>query len=184
MASTVLSDSVKVLNNTDLSFEIGGVNVPIGQILGEKLVQSMMERLTDNEFEAIYKYMYEETWKKGYSGEQIILNYTKKDNYYNTPSTPPTLATYAGKLLSEKMKDKIKERVEEITSSEEFLKKADDIAQEIVDYATSGYRDHMKARVYERLVANTVDAGMYYGGVDLKSIINQAIDERLQRGMY
>ena len=110
----------------------------------------------------------------------MILNYTKKDNYYNTPQTPPTLATYAENLLVEKMKDKIKAKVDEITSSEEFLSKADQIAQEIVDYATEGYKKDMKARVYERLVANTVDAGMYYGGIDLRSLINQCINERLQ----
>lgn len=34
MADVNLSDIVKVSNNSDLSFEIGGVNVPIGQILG------------------------------------------------------------------------------------------------------------------------------------------------------
>ena len=182
MANVSLSDTVKVLDNRDLSFEIGGINVPIGQILGEKLVASLMERITEEEFEVLYKYMYDETWKKDYSGEKVILNYTKKDSYYNTPSTPPTLATYAESLLSEKMKDKIKEKVEEITSSEEFLTKADQIAQEIVEYATEGYKKDLKNRVYERLVANTVDAGMYYGGVDLKSIIYQTIDERLSRG--
>lgn len=183
MANVNLSDTVKVLNNNDLSFEIGGVNVPIGQILGEKLVATLMERITDEEFEVLYKYMYDETWKKDYTGEKVILNYTKKDSYYNTPSTPPTLATYAESLLSEKMKDKIKEKVEEITSSEEFLLKADSIAQEIVEYATEGYKNDMKKRVYERLVANTVDAGMYYGGVDLRSIILQCVDDRLS-GRY
>jgi len=181
MADVNLSEVVKVSNNTDLSFEIGGVNVPIGQILGEKLVASLMERITEEEFEVLYKYMHDQTWKKDYSGENVILNYTKKDNYYNTPSTPPTLATYAEKLLAEKMKERIQAKVEEITSSEEFLSKADQIAQEIVDYATEGYKKDMKARVYERLVANTVDAGMYYHGVDLKHLIYQCIDERIMR---
>lgn len=142
-----------------------------------------MERITDEEFEVLYKYMHDETWKKDYSGEKVILNYTKKNNYYNTPSTPSTLATYAESLLAEKMKEKIKAKVEEITSSEEFLFKADQIAQEIVDYATEGYKKDMKARVYERLVANTVDSGIYYGGVDLKSIIYEVVDERLS-GRY
>ena len=180
MADVNLSEVVKVTNNTDLSFEIGGVNVPIGQILGEKLVASLMERITDEEFEVLYKYMHDQTWKKDYCGEKVILNYTKKDNYYNTPSTPPTLATYAENLLSEKMKERIKAKVEEITSSEEFLSKADQIAQEIVDYATEGYKKDMKARVYERLVANTVDAYPCYGGADLRSIIFQCINERLR----
>ena len=181
MADVNLSDVVKVSNNTDLSFEIGGVNVPIGQILGEKLVASIMERITEEEFEVLYKYMHDQTWKKNYYDEKIVLNYTKKDNYYGTKETPPTLATYAESLLSEKMKEKIKAKVEEITSSEEFLSKADQIAQEIVDYATEGYKKDMKARVYERLVANTVDSGMYYHGVDLKSIIYSCIEERLHR---
>ena len=180
MADVNLSDVVKVSNNTDLSFEIGGVNVPIGQILGEKLVANLMERITDEEFEVLYKYMHDQTWKKDYYSEKTILNYTKKDNYFNTPQTPPTIATYAENLLVEKMKDKIKAKVEEITSSEEFLSKADQIAQEIVDYATEGYKKDMKARVYERLVANTVDAGMYYGGQDLRYIIHQCLDERLR----
>lgn len=180
MADVNLSDIVKVSNNSDLNFEIGGVNVPIGQILGEKLVANLMERITDEEFEVLYNYMHDQTWKKDYYSEKMILNYTKKDNYYNTPQTPPTLATYAENLLVEKMKDKIKAKVDEITSSEEFLSKADQIAQEIVDYATEGYKKDMKARVYERLVANTVDAGMYYGGIDLRSLINQCINERLQ----
>ena len=181
MANVNLSDIVKVSDNTDLSFEIGGVNVPIGQILGEKLVASLMERITEEEFEVLYKYMHDQTWKKDYSGEKVILNYTKKDNYYNTPSTPPTLATYAESILSEKMKEKIKAKVEEITSSEEFLSKADQIAQEIVDYATEGYKKDMKARVYERLVSNTVDSGMCYNGVDLRSIIYRCIEERMMR---
>ena len=66
MADVNLSDVVKVSNNTDLSFEIGGVNVPIGQILGEKLVANLMERITDEEFEVLYNYMHDQTWKKDY----------------------------------------------------------------------------------------------------------------------
>ena len=177
MADVNLSEVVKVTNNNDLTFEIGGINTPIGQILGEKLVASLMERITDEEFEVLYNYMHDQTWKKDYTEEKVILNYTKKDNYYNTIATAPTLATYAEKLLSEKMKEKIQAKVEEITSSEEFLSKADQIAQEIIDYATEGYKNDLKQRVYERLVANTVDSSIYYGGRDLRSVIYECIHD-------
>ena len=58
MGDVNLSEVVKVSNNTDLSFEIGGVNVPIGQILGEKLVASLMERITEEEFELARQQMF------------------------------------------------------------------------------------------------------------------------------
>lgn len=169
-----LSESVNVTNPKTMDFEIGGVNVSIGKILGDKLVDEVMTRITPEELEVLFRYMKEETWKQNYE-DKPILNYKTNNNSWNSKHEPPVLATYASKLLQERLKLAIQSKVEEIVASEEFIKKADDIAQELVDYATEGYKKDMKDRLRARLVGNITDGAIYYDGCSLIEIIRQEI---------
>ena len=67
-------------------------------------------------------------------------------------------------------------KVDEIISSEDYQKKADEIANELVEYATNGYKDDMKRQIRERLVGNVI-GDPFYNGRSLQDII----DERIQK---
>ena len=175
--SDKLSENVRVTNPNTMDFEFAGVNVSIGKLLGDKLVDEMMTRITPEEMECLFKYMKEKTWTLDYD-KQPILKY-EKTNSWNSSYDPPALATYAFKLLSDRLKEAIQIKVEEIVKSEEFIKKADDIAQELVDYATEGYKKDMKDRIRTRLVGNVVDKDVYYGGISLIDIVRQEVDSIL-----
>ena len=67
-------------------------------------------------------------------------------------------------------------KVDEIISSEDYQKKADEIANELVEYATNGYKEDMKRQIRERLVGNVI-GDPFYNGQSLQEII----DERIQK---
>lgn len=168
-----LSDSVRVTNSNTMDFEVAGVNVSIGKLLGDKIVEEMMTRITPEEMQCIFDYMKKETWSVNYQKEPI-LNW-KRENSYSSNTKPPELATFAYNLLRDRLKEAIQIKVEEIVKSEEFIEKADVIATEIVEYATEGYKKDMKSRIYERLVGNVTDGCVSYGGISLIDLIRSEI---------
>lgn len=175
--SEKISETTKVTNPNTMEFEFAGVNVSIGKILGDKLVEEMMTRISPEEIELLFKYMHDETWSKDYKDEPI-LKYTAP-NGWSSPE-PPKLATYARVLLADRLKEAIQIKVEEIVKSEEFIKKADDIAEELVEYATNGYKEDMKQRLKNRLVGNVINSEPTYCGESLSYIVSKIVSEMIR----
>ena len=73
------------------------------------------------------------------------------------------------------------DKMVDVMDSEEYKKRVDKIAQEIMDYAVEGYANDLKDRVKERLVGNVLNAEPYYGGIGLQSIISEEIRRQLSR---
>ena len=76
--------------------------------------------------------------------------------------------------LEEKLKEDIAKKIEEIVETDEYKKRADEIAQEIVEYTTEGYKKDMMARVKARLVEDPLSSNLF-GGVDLRGIVREEI---------
>ena len=106
--------------------------------------------------------------------EKYVLNFQKRDSYYNSKSEAPAIAQYARKQLEEKLKEDIAKKIEEIVETDEYKKRAEEIAQEIVEYATEGYKKDMIARVKARLVEDPLSSD-FFGGINIRSIIREEI---------
>ena len=103
----------------------------------------------------------------------------EKDNWGNYKTNQLTI----GELIKDQFNNRIREvltkKVEEIIATSDYQEKIEQIANELVDYSVNGYKEDMKNRIRERLVGNVMDATPYYGGVDLRCLINEEIDKRI-----
>lgn len=138
-----------------------------------------MTRITPEEMEVLFKFMHDETWSKDYKNEPI-LRYKSPNSW--SSQEPPKLATFARNLLADRMKEAIQIKVEEIVKSEEFIKKADEITEELVEYATEGYKRDMKERLRTRLVGNITDGSVYYGGISLVDLVRSEVQNTIHGG--
>lgn len=81
------------------------------------------------------------------------------------------------------LKEKIIAKVEEIIASPEYLKRADKIAEELVDYATNGYKDDMKAKLKARLLEMPLSCAArddMYTNSPLREMVENIITTRLR----
>lgn len=179
-------------NEKAMEFNIGGIGVNIGKILGEKLVEEYMAKMHPSQIQSIFDYMTKETWKKqscynvkeGENPEvKYVLNMKAESSFYNSREIAPTVAEWANVLLMNALKEKIIAKVEEIVASPEYLERANKIAEELVDYATDGYKDDMKARLKARLVemplSSTAKEDMYDNS-PLREMVENIINYKLR----
>ena len=153
-----------------------GMDISISDIIGEKIVDQWLATITEEDMNLILKAIESEVFSHDYKEEKYFIKETKKtDNYGYTKTFETPIWKYATEFLTKKLNEKIVEKVEEIINSEEYQNKANEIAQELVDYATEGYKKDLKDRIKNRLVDNTLEKYPTYGGVDLRNIIREEI---------
>ena len=141
-------------------------------------MQKIIEHISSDLFETVKTHNWE-------TGEFNVTNKVRvqreEKGYYS--GTKYVTDEYAignliKKLFNQRIKEELTKKVEEIIASADYQSKIDDIANELVEYSINGYKEDMKARIRERLVNNVVDPSPYYGGINLRSIINQEINNR------
>lgn len=112
-----------------------------------------------------------------------MITYVKereKDQWGNYKNNNLTIGELIQKQFNERIREELTKKVEEIIATSDYQEKIEQIANELVDYSVNGYKEDMKNRIRERLVGNVMDAEPYYGGLNLKYLINQEIDKRIQ----
>ena len=154
--------------------EVMGINIDISQILGDKIIDQYLAQMSQEDIDKIIEYISSDLWKKNYDGS-IEVRISKKNGYglgYDIQS----IGDYIKQRFNERIKDELLKKVDEIISSEDYQKRADEIANELVEYATNGYKEDMKRQIRERLVGNVI-GDPFYNGQPLQAII----DERIQK---
>lgn len=177
--SNAITNSDGEFNKTG-KINLEGLNIDLSVILGEQLASEYFKHISEEQLQVLFDYMTSEIWTKERDwskeemSEKYVLNYQKRDSYYNSKSEAPAIAQYARKQLEEKLKEDIAKKIEEIVETDEYKKRADEIAQEIVEYATEGYKKDMMARVKARLVEDPLSSNLF-GGIDLRGIVREEI---------
>lgn len=177
--SNTITNSDGEFNKTG-KINLEGLNIDLSVILGEQLASEYFKHISDEQLQVLFDYMTSEIWKKERDwskeemSEKYVLNYQKRDSYYNSKSEAPAIAQYARKQLEEKLKEDIAKKIEEIVETDEYKKRAEEIAQEIVEYATEGYKKDMMARIKARLVEDPLSSD-FFGGINIRSIIREEI---------
>lgn len=157
--------------------EIMGVSVDIASILGEKVVDQVLANITpeemDNMSKAIQEDLFQMTtlYNTSPPTEKRVVRRTETDNWGKIKGNE-ALVDIAKKSFNAKVNKSLQKRIDEIIASEDYSKKIDEIAQEVVDYSTEGYKEDMKIAIRERMVNSTTCIPY---GLGLKQIINQEI---------
>ena len=171
--------------------DVMGINIDISQVLGQKIVDQYIAQLTEEDMQTVMDFISQDFFVKK---QQQIFNYDtqqydykmvahvkerEKDNWGNYRSNNITIGELIRNQFNNRIKEELTKKVEEIISTTDYKEKIEQIANELVDYSINGYKEDMKNRIRERLVGNVMDAMPYYGGIDLKSLINAEIDNRM-----
>lgn len=158
--------------------DVMGINIDISQVLGQKIIDQYMAQLKEEDIETLMKYISEDLFTQTWDNK-LIIKQREKDRWgsYTTKELP--IGEIIKSHFNERIKEELKKRVEEIIATEDYQKKIDEIANELVDYSINGYKEDMKERIKERLVGNVLSESAQYGGIPLLAIINQEIDKRM-----
>lgn len=173
---------------------VAGINIDISSVLGEKIVDQYLARLSEEDMKVILNYIesdflernvvtdYQNVLENGNFGTKTIVNVKSKtkDYYGNYKNDQTTIGNLIKNRFNERIKEELVKKIEEIIASKDYQDKIEEIANELVDYSINGYKEDMKNRIRERLVGNVIGTEPYYYGDSLSSIINRIIDERFR----
>lgn len=163
----------------DGKLNVLGMDVRISDIVGEKLVTQWMSQLSAEQVAAITKALDEYVFNV-YTADDITrytLNKTQRVNSWKDKDT--LIWEAAKKLIQERIGQDINDKVEEIICSDAYKKRVNSIAEELVEYATEGYKNDLKEGLRERLVCNVIDPEPKFAHRTLHSIVNEILDERM-----
>lgn len=167
--------------------DIMGINIDISQTLGQKIVDQYIAQLSEEQMKLIMDYisrdLFSETSEYNCDTRErvkkIIITERKKDNWghYTTQEIP------IGELIkthfNNRIKEELKNKVEEIIATDDYKQKVENIANELVEYSINGYKEDMKNRIRERLVGNVMDVTPSYSSINLIDIINDVVSSRI-----
>lgn len=187
-----MSEDVRINTNDNTMIDENGklnafgMDISISDIIGEKIVDKWFAKLTPEDMALIFKAVDNEIFSHNYNDEKFFKTTREvknggwgRSNYEDTPLWRTTQ-----QLFAKKYNEEILSKVDEIIASEEYQKKAMQIAEEIVDYATEGYKEDLKKRIYGRLVAGPTDNTYYVNNYDLQSFIHESINQALSSLKY
>lgn len=172
--------------------DVMGINIDISQVLGQKIVDQYMAQLTEEDMNTIMDFISKDFFVKK---SQSVFNYDTsqydikmvayvKEREKNQWGSYKTNEMTIGELIKKQFNDRIREeltkKIEEIVATSDYQEKIEQIANELVDYSISGYREDMKNRIRERLIGNVMDAAPYYDGVNLRYLIQEEVNRMLR----
>ena len=158
-----------------------GMDINIYEVIGSKIVDQWLAAISEDDMALILKAIDEEAFGHTYDDHKYFVKEKKNGTGYYAKTEETPIWREIQKRFQEKFCDQIMDKMVEVMDSEEYKKRVDKIAQEIMDYAVEGYANDLKSRVKERLVGNVLDAAPHYGGIGIQDIINEEIRRQLGR---
>lgn len=158
--------------------DVMGINIDISQVLGQKIVDNYLAQITEEDMKTIFDYISSDLWTKTWD-EKLIVKERKQDQWGYYKDKEMTIGERIRNHFNDKISEELKKKCDEIIATTDYQEKIEEIANEIIEYATNGYKADMKTRIKERLVNNVVEGTPGYCGISLTSIINQEINKRI-----
>lgn len=173
----------------DGKMDLMGINIDISQVLGEKIVDQYLAQINEADMRKIFDYISSDLWKNtkvydektGSMQDTLIVKTRTKNQWGEYKEKEIPIGELIKNNFNNRIKEELKNKVEEIIASADYQDKIEEIANDLVDYSINGYKEDMKQRIRERLVGNVMDEIPNYDGISLWTIINQAIDLRFSR---
>ena len=158
-----------------------GIDVDISSILGEKIIDQVMARLTPEQMNELVDYVISNLFVKNkYDPGKIEIldddsDTRRKESSFYGRNPRIYLSDVLRSKVSSVLSQNIVDECIKIIETDEYKEKAKEIAEEIVEYATEGYKKDMKTRIYERMVNDTISSEPMYNHVNLRGIIQEEI---------
>ncbi len=184
MSEEIISDSTLSTSSTpiisDGNLKAWGMNVSISEIVGERIVDTWMSQISPEDMQLIYKAIEDELFSHDYQDHKFFKKTKTEESRWSSKEVDTPIWKMTQDVFATKYKDVIISKAEEIIASEEYQQKAQQVAQDIVDYAIEGYKIDLKNRIRERLVNNVVDAEPMYNVLPLRDIVRQEVEAAIQ----
>ena len=179
-----MNDTVMVgVKENEGTMNFQGMEIKLSDIIGDRLVTQYMAQLKDEDLQIVFNKinsMIFKTYKEGDKEYKELKEQYKADTGWGHSEYKETpLWKYIQQQYEKTFIEKIKEEINRRFQEEDFIKKVNEAADQIVEYAVEGYKQDMIARIRERLVGNVLNPGITYGSESLIGIINGEIDKRL-----
>lgn len=178
--------SANIIN--DGKVNVMGIDINISQVLGQKIVDQYIAQLSEEQMQSIIDYVSQDLFTKtsyfNYEtnkyDDKIKIKEREKNHWggYDTKEIP--IGELIRNHFNERIKDELKNKVEEIIATTDYKQKVEEIANELIEYSVNGYKEDMKDRIRTRLVGNIINAEPIYCGTSLTDIINNVIDQRMK----
>ena len=158
-----------------------GMNIDINNVIGKNIVDQFMASLNEQEISDLNDQIKGKLfslltiYNSDNKERQALCVKEKEHGVYRDQDT--TIWASVKNKIAEKLTNDIFNKCMEIIDTDEYHKKVDSIAEQIVEYATEGYKKDMKECIYNKLVgsvANPNDISLYNNN-NLKYIIQQEI---------
>lgn len=171
--------------------DVMGINIDISQVLGQKIVDQYIAKLTEEDMNAVMDFISADFLVKKenkvfnydtrqYDTNMVVTVKESEKDYYGRPKTSKlTIGELIRNQFNERIKEELAKKVEEIIATADYKEKIEQIANELVNYSVNGYKEDMKNRIRERLSGNVLDAEPSYGGYSIRRLIEEALDRRL-----
>jgi hypothetical protein len=102
----------------------------------------------------------------------------KGDRFYGRPDkyepSSPTVS-YVAQYFHNKYKELLIEKVDEILGSPEYESRIDEIANDIIDYVTEGYKNDLKQSIKDRMCSLSNPGINSYNAANLRETIQEEI---------
>lgn len=189
-------DEVSILNEKG-EVNLAGMQIKISDIIGDKIVDQFIASMSPEQMDAINQQLFKEvfedmervefdsnteSYKKIKSVRFKTSTLEKNNSYWGNRTVDTTIYARAKSVITQKYSEMIEQSVDKYLDSEEFKKKASEIAKQIVDYALEGYKKDVEKSVYERLVAPVV--APTYNDVTIRQIIHEEVQHMMNEGRY
>lgn len=175
-----MSDENKIVDPRNVNML--GVDVNIADILGDKLVNQYIAQMTPEQMTALFEYVSQDLFtvrkqitENGDWIEKIEVKTKRKDRWGHGVTDGQAIGAYIKNRFNDRIKEELVEAVNKIIDSGSYQKTVDELASELVEYATEGYKEDLKARIKERLVNNVVDPNVYVNGVSIRDIVREEL---------
>lgn len=184
MSENIIKTNEKIENG---KLNVAGINIDISKILGDKIIDEYIATLPEDDMQTIIKYISSDLFEERnkYNGDckvvgtMNVIKERTKDYYghYNEKEIP--LGELIKNHFNERVKEELVKKIDEIIATTDYKNKIEEIANELIEYATNGYKEDMKNRIRERLCGNVMDVLPQYAGVNITTIVNDILNQRL-----
>ena len=155
-----------------------GVDVNISQTLGEMICNQYLSSISEEDMEKIINAVDRELFDKDARTGVKKLRGNNSNFYYETQLMDKVKSEF-GKAFKEELTSLLIERMQK----PEFKSRMESFADEIIEYAVTGFKEDIAAHIRNRLVSNLFnnDPVVSSGGESLYQIINAVIDNRFRQ---
>ena len=160
-----------------------GIEFSINDILSKTIIDKYLSTLTQEDLDILYKGLNSALfdYKSIYDDEQghmvskktLKTKVTIKDQYgYSKEEMTPLYKYLSSKVQEELCKD-VTEKVTAITQTDEYKNKVDQMANEIIEYATEGWKNEVKESIRARFIGDVLNPQVFsYQSIGLNDVIN------------